>query len=373
MRVDLRLLAALALAGAFAAPSVAWSGPPASPTPPAPPPKSGSGAGNAEEPIPGGGTTLPGTRQQPGERPGPGTTPPAPKTPAPPSSPPPPGGNAPAAPPAEPEPPAKPVDLSETWGYSKSRPITPRYTRTEEDPGFTPANPGGFYSGVSTRGNQVPPIPPADFKSRPALMTWAGFERAPEGSRVYFQLNGPVQHEMHQDGLVLKVRMRNTKVNVKNNARRLDTRYFETPVREVRVRRVGKDTEATIELKRAASPTVQLVDGKGGYKLLTVQFDDARPGAGAGGGAGADPYRSAGGGGYVGGDTTEPQRTGGAQSGANAAGTGDGGQGGASGDAATAGAAGQPPDAAVAGPAGAGSQPDRAGWFPLDLYVVSHD
>lgn len=357
MRPDLRLLAALAMAGAFAAPSMVWSAPPASP----PPPPRSSGA--AQEPAPEGGTP-PVARPTPGQRPAPGATPPAPKNPAPPSTPPPPGGSAPAPGPA-PEPPAKPVDLSDSWGYSKSRPLAPRYTRSEEDPSVTPANPGGFYSGVSTAGNHVPPLAPTDFQSRPALMTWTGFERAPEGSRVYFQLNGAVQHEMQQDGLVLKVRMRNTKVNVKNNARRLDMRYFETPVREVRVRRVGKDTEATIELKRAANATVQLVDGRAGYKLLTVQFDDARART-AGGGQADDPYRSAGGGGYVGGDTTEPQRTAGA---------------GAQGGGQAAGAPGQAgTDAAGASPgAAAGSSPGdaqvgaRDGWWPLDLYVVSHD
>lgn len=347
------------MVGFLAAPSRAWSAAPASPPPP-PPPSSGSGTAPGQgEPT---GPLAPGARQTPGARPGPGATPPAPKNPASPTSPPPPprgGGTAPAEPA---EPPAQPVDLSDTWGYSKSRPLAPRYTRPEDDDaGFTPANPSGFYSGVSTQGNHVPPIPPDDFNGRPVLMTWTGFERAPEGSRVYFQLNGPVAHEMQQDGLVLKVRMRNTKVNVKNNARRLDMRYFETPVREVRVRRVGKDTEATIELKRAAHADVALVDGKAGYKLLTVQFDDARPGGSGSGGAG-DPYRSAGGGGYVGGDTTEPQRTG------RAAGTGDAGPAAAG----AAGAAGQGigPDAATASGQGA---PAREGWFPLDLYVVSHD
>jgi hypothetical protein len=365
MRLDLRLLAALAMAGAVATPSVAAAGPP---SPPPPPSTGKSPTTNAEEPIPGGGTTLPGTRQNPGERPPPGATPPAPKSPAAPSSPPPPGSGTPPAAPEPEAPPAKPVDLSDTWGYSKSRPVTPRYTRSEDDPSFTPANPSGFYSGVSTGGNHVPPLAPSNFESRPVLMTWTGFERAPEGSRVYFQLNGP-QHEMQQNGLVLKVRMRNTKVNVKNNARRLDMRYFETPVREVRVRRVGKDTEATIELKREASPTVQLVDGKAGYKLLTVQFDDARAGGGSRGTSGDDPYRSAGGGGYVGGDTTEPQRTGrtggsGTASGAEA-GPGTTAAGAGTDASSTAGAPGQPVQ-----PGQPGMQP---GWTALDLYVVSHD
>jgi hypothetical protein len=231
----------------------------------------------------------------------------SPSTPPPPgrATPPPPSGGAPGdtAAPAEPEGP--PVDLSDTWGYSRSRPTQPRYVRSADGStnSTTAPNPVGFYSGVSTGGNHVPPRPPDNFDTRPATMTWTGFERAPEGSRVFFEVNGPVRHSVSQDGLVLKVRLVNTKVNVRNNQRHLDLRYFETPVRMVNIRRRGKDTEATIQLKRESSPTVNLQDGKGGYKLLTIQFDDARAN---GPGAGSDPYRTAGGGGYTGYDPNAP-------------------------------------------------------------------
>ncbi len=136
-------------------------------------------------------------------------------------------------------------------------------------------NPIGFYSGVSVAGNHVPPRPPDKFGSRPAMMTWAGFERAHEGSRVFFQLNAVAQYSVEQQGQVIVIRMRNTKVNVRNNMRALDLRYFKTPVRSVKVRRRGKDTVARIVLKREAAPNIQIVDGKEGYKLLVVQFADA--------------------------------------------------------------------------------------------------
>jgi hypothetical protein len=210
----------------------------------------------------------------PTERSGPSTTPPPPNaTPAGPVDP------TSAAEFEEPEP---PQDLSNTWGFSRSAPLQPRYERTD-DPSYAAPNPTGFYSGVSVQGNHVPPFPAKDVGAPPAVMTWAGFERAPEGSRVFFQLSAEVAYEVTtkgqgvDQGLMLRVRMRNTKVNVRNNLRHLDLRYFKTPVRSVKVVRKGRDTVATVALKRDAVPVVQIVDGKAGYKLLVLQFSDAIP------------------------------------------------------------------------------------------------
>lgn len=176
---------------------------------------------------------------------------------------------------ADDKPPAEPQDLSGTWGYSRRSPRTPKYVRTDNPTVYAAPNPIGFYSGVSVAGNHVPPRPPTKFDSRPTMMTWAGFERAHEGSRVFFQLNGEAQYSVEHDGLTVKIRLRNTKVNVRNNMRALDLRYFKTPVRSVKVRRRGRDTTARIVLKHEAEPQIQLVDGKEGYKLLVIQFSDA--------------------------------------------------------------------------------------------------
>lgn len=210
--------------------------------------------------------------------PAPATIRPRTTTPPPPSStPPPPDGSASAdgSDPISSEPELPPQDLSGTWGYSKARPTTPRYVRTDNPVYYASPNPIGFYSGVSVAGNHVPPQPPQNFDSRPALMTWTGFERAHEGSRVFFQLNTEVQFSVESSQGLITIRMHNVKPNVRNNTRALDLRYFRTPVRSVKVRKRGKDTIAKIVLKHDAEPQVQLVDGKEGYKLLVVQFADA--------------------------------------------------------------------------------------------------
>lgn len=198
---------------------------------------------------------------------GPSTTPPPPTAAGPTGEDPnPPGGGT--------EPEAPPQDLSNTWGYSRSQPLQPRYTKTS-DSTYAAPNPAGFYSGVSVQGNHVPPFPAKQTGAPPVVLTWTGFERAPEGSRVFFELSAEATHEVGSDGLTLRIRMRNTKVNVRNNTRYLDLRYFKTPVRTVKVTRKGRDTIATVVLKREAVPTVQIIDGKAGYKLLVVQFADA--------------------------------------------------------------------------------------------------
>ena len=284
-----RLLALGALATGLTATDASAAVAPPADTPPPPtasdddhegPPAARGGGRTRAQPPPAGTTTAP-------PRPG-GAAPPPPS-------------GAPGTTPTTPtEPEGPPVDLSENWGYSKSRPVSPLYVRGANSGSQSAApNPVGFYSGVSTQGNHVPPRPPDKFDTRPATMTWTGFERAPEGSRVFFEVNGPIRHTMSKKGLTITIKMTNTKVNVRNNRRHLDLRYFQTPVQMVRVRKRGKDTEATIQLKRDASPALSLQQGKGGYQLLTLQFDDARP---AGSSSSTDPYRTAGGGGYVGDD-----------------------------------------------------------------------
>ena len=251
------LTAALGTAAILVVPIEAQAGPP--PEEGGPPPKS------ATAPPSGRSTSPPPTIRPRTSPPPPSTTPPPPDG----------TGSADGTDPVSTEPPPPPQDLSGTWGYSRARPTTPRYVRTDNPAVYASPNPIGFYSGVSVAGNHVPPRPPSNFDSRPALMTWTGFERAHEGSRVFFQLNTEVQFSVESSQGVITIRMRNAKPNVRNNTRALDLRYFRTPVRSVKVRKRGKDTIAKIVLKHDAEPQVQLVDGKEGYKLLVVQFSDA--------------------------------------------------------------------------------------------------
>jgi hypothetical protein len=248
---------------------------PASAGPSAPPPPPDSGQTGPEPANPEAGTTAPG---------------PAPKNPTDTGTqrtgskapPPPPSGGEPApstTPRSVQTIPDDPVDLSRTWTFSGRRSSPkPRYDVRRTDPVYAAPNPAGFYSGVSLQGNHIPPFPAQRFDAKPALLTWTGFERTDAGSKIYFQLSAPVRFEVDQKGTTVTVVIQNTQVNVRNNARRLDLRFFDTPAREVKMRRRGKDIVVTIPLKRQATATVDMVDGGSGYKMLVVQFGDASTG-----------------------------------------------------------------------------------------------
>lgn len=167
---------------------------------------------------------------------------------------------------------AEPVDLSRTWQYSRGSTPKPRYVRTDDQVEILP-NPEGYYSGVSVEGNHVPPHPAPRIGAKPALLTWTGFERTAGGSRVFFEVSADVATRMTIRGDVVTLRMTNTRINVRNNARYLDLRWFRTPVRMVKVSRKGKDTLATIALKRSSVPQVSVLEGKAGYRLVVVAFE----------------------------------------------------------------------------------------------------
>ncbi len=201
----------------------------------------------------------------------PGTSPP--RSAAPP--PPPPGATRPAVeePTAVPER-VDPVDLSGTWSYARSGTPQPRVVRTTQDIDAVP-NPAGYYSGVSIEGNHVPPFPAARMGTRPASMTWTGFERMGDASRVFFEVSADVTTKLDVKPGVVTVRLSNTRINVRNNSRSLDLRYFRTPVRSVKMTRRGRDAVATIVLKHASTPTVSWIAGKAGYRMLVVDFPPA--------------------------------------------------------------------------------------------------
>lgn len=208
-----------------------------------------------------------------------------PKNPPPPSTsntPPPPPGTIPPPTSGGPTPEVEgpPVDLSDTWTYNRGGASRPRYIRSGELVEIAP-NPEGYYSGVSIDGNHVPPHPARALGSKPALLTWTGFERTTGGSRVFFELSADIDTKLDIKGSTITLRMVNTKLNRRNNGRFLDLRWFRTPVASIRVSKKGKDALATIQLKRSASPTLVVMEGKEGYRLLVLEFAGASEAADA--------------------------------------------------------------------------------------------
>lgn len=174
------------------------------------------------------------------------------------------------------EPTAPPQDLSRTWNYARGAPpAEPRYVRR---PSATSTSAGphpiGFYSGVSSKTNTKPPLRSATHRRTAATVqvTWTGFERTRDGSQVFLQLSGDAPYEVTTSGTTITVRIRNAKANARNHLRPLDLRYFDTPVRTVRVKHQGADTVATLTLERPTEPVVEIVSGPEGYRLLVIRF-----------------------------------------------------------------------------------------------------
>ncbi len=165
------------------------------------------------------------------------------------------------------------TDLTQTWGYASGGDVKPRYVNMEAAAVRAAPNPIGFYAGVSTTGEQtVPPwAPPAG--SSPTL-TWPGFERTSNTSRVFFQISSAVEHQVSQNGLTVRVRFPGTQINVRNNRRALVLTYHRTPVRRVVVRSQGGDAVATLTLKRAAEPVVTTSTAANGYHMVVLEFAD---------------------------------------------------------------------------------------------------
>lgn len=259
----------LAVLGLLAAPAIAVPGLAEAAYPPPPPPAEGGG-------IPEPANTTPGS-QPPPPPPSGATAPPPPDS----------GGISPSGGSSTPS--QDPIildqrtptqDLGKAWGYSSARDSPrPNYTRTEEDSAYVlQINPIGYYQGVTPTGVNLPPFPPQVIGTGAAVLTWTGFKTSGAGSQVFLQLSAPVDHQISEEGLRLRIELPNTTVNVKNNRRALDTSYFRnTPVTRVKVERSGANTVVWVWMREEIKATTSLSPASNGYQMLTLTFPATDP------------------------------------------------------------------------------------------------
>lgn len=167
--------------------------------------------------------------------------------------------------------------MTGAWKFSRGHGSAgPNYVRSaddDDDPYFT-VNPIGYYQGVSLGGGNLPPFAPREVGGSTAVLTWTGFERTEAGSRVFFQLSAAVEPEVAITTDKITITLPRTSVQVRNNRRKLITRFFKTPVDEVEIHRKGKTVQAIVELRWPAEPTWKIEPGSNGYQLLVVEFPD---------------------------------------------------------------------------------------------------
>jgi hypothetical protein len=168
------------------------------------------------------------------------------------------------------------VNLTGDWMFSRSASSGPNYVRGEEEDPFFTVNPIGYYQGVSVAGGNQPPYAPKEFGGESSVLTWTGFERGDDSSRVFFQLSSSVQPEVSVEGLRVFVKFPRTSVTTRNNQRSLITKFFKTPVNEVKISRSGKDMLAVLELRWEATPVWRFETGANGYHVLVLEFSDTQ-------------------------------------------------------------------------------------------------
>ncbi len=138
----------------------------------------------------------------------------------------------------------------------------------------------GPYQGVVPGTGARNPLPHP--RSDPPRLIWTGFKMAGERSEIFLQTTRPVTHELGPAGKVapkpgaLSVVLRNCRIHLKNNARRIDTRFFATPVQGVSARQRRRDVEISIALKDAAAPDVRVDPGPDGTQFVVLSFGPGR-------------------------------------------------------------------------------------------------
>jgi hypothetical protein len=130
----------------------------------------------------------------------------------------------------------------------------------------------GVVPGAAAK-NPLPRIPKAGVH-----LVWTGFQMTPTGSRVFLQTTQTVQFSLDEGRpskkgkSILSVRLPGCRIFMNNNRRRIDTRYFATPVSGVSARQKGRDVEVRITLREVASAVPHSEAGPDGTQFVVLDF-----------------------------------------------------------------------------------------------------
>lgn len=158
---------------------------------------------------------------------------------------------------------------------ANDQPLAPPALNQPLDGAPAPVRPPVGYAGVpGPEGRNPLPHP----KSDPPRLVWTGFKMAGDRSELFLQTTRPVTFDVVEGaaGRKLSVFLRNCRIHLKNNARRIDTRFFASPVQEVSARQRRKDVELVVTLETSAAPTTRTEPGPDGTHFLVLTFPPGR-------------------------------------------------------------------------------------------------
>jgi colicin import membrane protein len=82
-------------------------------------------------------------------------------------------------------------------------------------------------------------------------LTWVGFQQFQEATRVFVRTSDPVQYKVDttQDNVVVII-LENTRIPIFNNTRLLDTRFFDSPILNIKPKIIeGPSPSVRIEIR----------------------------------------------------------------------------------------------------------------------------
>jgi hypothetical protein len=144
--------------------------------------------------------------------------------------------------------------------------------QTVPGPQPTPQRYDGVIPGPTGR-NPLPAAPKAG-----SYLVWTGFQMTPTGSRVFLQTTVPVPFDLDEGRVAksgkstLAVRLGSCRIHMANNRRKIDTRFFATPVSGVSARQKGRDVEVRIALREVAAGVPHSEPGPDGTQFVVIDF-----------------------------------------------------------------------------------------------------
>jgi hypothetical protein len=153
------------------------------------------------------------------------------------------------------------------------QPLNPPAVNQPLDGAPARARPAAGYAGVpGPEGRNPLPHPRSD----PPRLVWTGFKMAGDRSELFLQTTRPITFDVSEAAAGhaprLSVLLRNCRIHLKNNARRIDTRFFASPVQEVSARQRRKDVELAVTLEATATPIARTEAGPDGTSFLVLSF-----------------------------------------------------------------------------------------------------
>jgi hypothetical protein len=139
-------------------------------------------------------------------------------------------------------------------------------------------NAPGSYAGVKPGGEQLPAIA-AKPGATPAAVTWPGFQMQPDGSsRVFLQTTAPVATQTQNSGKQVIVDLGACTIAGDTNALPLDTRFFNSPVTRITLRREKGRLRLVLSLRKPVTPSVTTERASSGFHFVYVDFPAGRYG-----------------------------------------------------------------------------------------------